>query len=278
MVLGLLLARAGVNVIVLEKHADFFRDFRGDTIHPSTLELVYELGAIDEFLKRPHQEFHTIGAQIDDFSLTVADFRHLHTHCKFLALMPQWDFLDFIAQLGKKYPGFQVRMEHEVTDLIVESGRVAGVRGTSPEGAFEIRADLTVGADGRHSIVREKAGLEILDYNVPIDVLWMRLDHAPTDPKQTLGRVREGRILVTLDRGDYWQCAYIIPKGGLDAIKKAGLARLPRDHRARRAVFRRTARSSSRPGTTSSSSPWRSTISECGRAMACSASATRRTR
>jgi 2-polyprenyl-6-methoxyphenol hydroxylase-like FAD-dependent oxidoreductase len=223
MVLGLLLARAGVDVTVLEKHADFFRDFRGDTIHPSTLELTYELGAVDEFLKRPHQEFQTIGAQIDDLTLTVGDFTHLPTHCKFLALMPQWDFLDFIAMLGKKYPAFHLRLEHEATDLIIENDRIAGVRGTSSAGPFELRADLTVGADGRRSIVREKAGFEIIDYGVPIDVLWMRLDHAPTDPKQTLGRIREGRILVTLDRGDYWQCAYIIPKGGFDAIQRDGL-------------------------------------------------------
>src|ERR1700730_7722275 len=174
MMLGFLLARAGVEVAVLEKHADFLRDFRGDTIHPSTLELFYELGLLDEFLRRPHQELSEIGAQIEDFVVTIGDFSHLPAHCKFIALMPQWDFLNFIAEKGKLYPQFHLRMECEVTGLIEENGRVAGVRAKTPNGDLEVRADLTLGADGRHSIVREKAGLEVIDLGAPIDVLWMR--------------------------------------------------------------------------------------------------------
>jgi len=204
-VLGFLLARAGVDVVVLEKHADFLRDFRGDTIHPSTLELMYELGILDDFLSRPHQELSEIGAQIDDLQATVADFSHLPTHCKFVGLMPQWDFLNFIAEHGRQYPRFHLSMESEVTDLIIEDGRVVGVRATTPRGPLEVRADLTIGADGRRSIVREKAALEVLDLGAPIDVLWMRIPRGPDDPNQTLGRVRAGRILVTIDRGDYWQ-------------------------------------------------------------------------
>jgi 2-polyprenyl-6-methoxyphenol hydroxylase-like FAD-dependent oxidoreductase len=223
MVLGFLLARAGVDVMVLEKHADFLRDFRGDTVHPSTLELIYELGILDEFLRRPHQEVPEIGAFIDDFAVTVADFSHLPTHCKFIALMPQWEFLNFVAEKAKAYPQFHLRMESEVTDLLQENGRVVGVRATSPQGALEVRAEVTVGADGRHSIVREKAGLEVIDLGAPIDVLWMRLSRQSADPEQTLGRFREGKILVTLNRGDYWQCAYVIAKGEFDLIRKKGL-------------------------------------------------------
>jgi 2-polyprenyl-6-methoxyphenol hydroxylase-like FAD-dependent oxidoreductase len=223
MMLGFLLARAGVNVLVLEKHADFLRDFRGDTIHPSTLELMYELGILEEFLRRPHQELAQLGAQIEDFVVTVADFSHLPTHCKFIALMPQWDFLNFIAEKGRQYPQFQLWMEAEVTGLIEEDGRVAGVRAKTPQGALEVSADLTVGADGRHSIVREKAGFEVIDLGAPIDVLWMRVARQPGDPNQTLGRFRAGKILITLDRGDYWQCAYVIPKGAFDVIRQKGL-------------------------------------------------------
>jgi 2-polyprenyl-6-methoxyphenol hydroxylase-like FAD-dependent oxidoreductase len=224
MMCGFLLARAGIDVLVLEKHADFLRDFRGDTVHPSTLELMYELGVLEDFLSRPHQKLAQIGAQIDDFTVAVADFSHLPTHCKFVGLMPQWEFLNFIAEKAEPYPGFRLRMEAEVTDLLVEDGKVAGVRANSPRGAVEVRADLTVGADGRRSIVREKAGFEILDLGAPIDVLWMRVSRDPSDPNQTLGRFRAGKILVTLDRGEYWQCAYVIPKGGLDAIHQRGLA------------------------------------------------------
>jgi 2-polyprenyl-6-methoxyphenol hydroxylase-like FAD-dependent oxidoreductase len=224
MMCGFLLARAGIDVVVLEKHADFLRDFRGDTVHPSTLELMYELGVLEDFLRRPHQELSQIGAQVDDFTVIVGDFSHLPTHCKFVGLMPQWEFLNFIAGKAKAYPGFHVRMETEVTDLLIENGRVSGVRAKSPRGPLEVRANLTIGGDGRRSIVREKAGLEVLDLGAPIDVLWMRVSRDASDPNQTLGRFRAGKILVTLDRDEYWQCAYVIPKGGFDAIRQRGLA------------------------------------------------------
>ena len=223
MMLGLVLARAGIAVLVLEKHADFLRDFRGDTIHPSTLEVMHELGILDEFLQRPHQEVRTLGAQIGDAFLQVADFEHLPTHCRFVALMPQWDFLNFIAEQAKRYPGFLLEMEAEATALIEEGGRVIGLRAETLQGDLVVRADLVVGADGRRSTVREKAGLEICDLGAPMDVLWMRLSRRPTDPGQTLGRIDAGRIFVMLNREDYWQCAYVIPKGGFDQIRQGGL-------------------------------------------------------
>jgi 2-polyprenyl-6-methoxyphenol hydroxylase-like FAD-dependent oxidoreductase len=229
MMMGFLLARAGIEVIVLEKHADFFRDFRGDTIHPSTFELMYELGLLEDFLRVPHQQLLQIAAAVDDFTVTVADFSHLPVHCKFVGLMPQWDFLNFIAEKAKAYPEFHLHMECEVTDLIIENGRVAGVRAKTRDRQREFRAHLTVGADGRHSIVRAKAGLEVIDLGAPIDVLWMRVSRLPTDPEQTLGRFRAGKLLVTLNRGDYWQCAYVIPKGGFAAIQKNGLPAFRRD-------------------------------------------------
>jgi 2-polyprenyl-6-methoxyphenol hydroxylase-like FAD-dependent oxidoreductase len=223
LILGFLLARAGIEVLVLEKHADFFRDFRGDTIHPSTFELMYELGLLDDFLRVPHQQLLQIAAAVDDFTVTVGDFSHLPVHCKFVGLMPQWDFLNFIAQKAKAYPQFHLHMESEVTDLLIENNRVAGVRAKTRDGDREFRAALTVGADGRHSIVRAKAGLEVLDLGAPIDVLWMRVSRLPTDPEQTLGHFRAGKLLVTLNRGEYWQCAYVIPKDGFAAIQKNGL-------------------------------------------------------
>jgi 2-polyprenyl-6-methoxyphenol hydroxylase-like FAD-dependent oxidoreductase len=223
MVLGFLLARAGIEVLVLEKHADFFRDFRGDTIHPSTFELMYELGLLEDFLRVPHQQLLQIGAAVDDFTVTVADFSHLQVHCKFVGLMPQWDFLNFIAEKAKSYPQFHLHMQSEVTDLLIENGCVAGVRAKTRGGDREFRAGLTVGADGRHSIVRAKAGFEVLDLGAPIDVLWMRLSRQRSDPEQTLGRFRAGKLLVTLNRGDYWQCACVIPKGGFEAVQKKGL-------------------------------------------------------
>lgn len=223
MMLGFVLARAGVDVVVLEKHADFLRDFRGDTIHPSTLEVIHELGLLDDFLKRPHQEPDHLDAQIGDTTLTIVDFSHLPTICKFIALMPQWDFLDFLAQHGRAYPRFKLRMETEVTQLIEEGGRVVGVVAQTPRGALEVRAGLVVGADGRGSTVRKLAGLEVIDLGAPMDVLWMRLSKGPHDPGQTLGRVEAGRILVMIDRRDYWQCAFVIAKGGFDAIQRRGL-------------------------------------------------------
>jgi 2-polyprenyl-6-methoxyphenol hydroxylase-like FAD-dependent oxidoreductase len=223
MMLGFLLARAGVPVLVLEKHADFLRDFRGDTIHPSTLEIMHELGLLSEFLRRPHQEARTISGQIGDDFVQIADFGHLPTHCRFVALMPQWDFLDFVAEQAKQYPAFQLKMEAEVNDLIIQNGRVAGLRATTPEGELTVHVDLVVGADGRHSTVRDKAGLEIIDLGAPMDVLWMRLSRRPADPAQTFGRFDTGRILVMLNREDYWQCAFVIPKGGVDEIHSRGL-------------------------------------------------------
>ena len=237
-VLGFLLARAGVEVIVLEKHADFLRDFRGDTVHPSTLELMYELGILNEFLRRPHQEVPEVGALVEDLQVPIADFSHLPTHCKFVALMPQWDFLNFIADKAKLYPRFHLRMQAEVTDLLIEDGRVAGVRAKIPEGTLEVRADLTIGADGRHSTVRAKAELAVLDLGAPIDVLWMRISKQPGDPNQTLGRFRAGKILVTLDRDDYWQCAFVIAKGEFAAIKQKGLPAFRHDLQSVAPLFR----------------------------------------
>jgi 2-polyprenyl-6-methoxyphenol hydroxylase-like FAD-dependent oxidoreductase len=226
--LGLLLARAGVAVMVLEKHRDFLRDFRGDTIHPSTLEIMHELALLEAFLARPHQEVRELRGIIGASEIRLADFTHLPTRCKFIALMPQWDFLNFLAEAGGRFPGFHLRTEAEVTGLVEECGRIVGVQGHSPEGppggAFEVRADLVVGADGRHSVVRERAGLRVTNLGAPIDVLWMRLSKKPGDPGQTLGRINHGRMLVTLDRGDYWQCAFVIRKGGFDEVRERGLA------------------------------------------------------
>jgi 2-polyprenyl-6-methoxyphenol hydroxylase-like FAD-dependent oxidoreductase len=236
MMLGFLLARAGIEVAVLEKHADFFRDFRGDTIHPSTLEIMHELGLLDEFLKLPHQEVRELQGWVGDARVTVADFSHLPTRCKFVALMPQWGFLDFLARHGKKYPAFRLRMHAEVTDLIEEDGRIAGVRARTPEGPLEVRADLTIGADGRHSTVRDKARFDVIDLGAPMDVLWMRLSQRPGDPKQSLGRFDAGRIMVLIDRGDYWQCAFVIPKGGFDDVRRRGLPAF-RDEIVRLAPF-----------------------------------------
>ena len=224
MMLGLLLARAGVDVIVLEKHADFLRDFRGDTIHPSTLDVVHELGLLDALLRLPHQKIAEIGGQIEDFALTLADFRHLPVHAPFIAFMPQWDFLDFLAGEAGRYPSFRLMMRAEATDLVEESGRVTGVHVTAPEGPITIQADLVIGADGRSSVIREKAGLPVEDFGAPMDVLWFRLSRAPSDPAQALGRISAGRIFVTLNRGDYWQCGCVIAKGQAERVRAAGLA------------------------------------------------------
>ncbi len=223
MMLGFLLARAGVEVCVLEKHADFLRDFRGDTIHPSTLELMYELRILEDFLKRPHQEILELAGQVGKEAVSIADFRHLPTHCKFLALMPQWDFLNFIVEHAQRYPTFRLTMQAEVVDLIEENGGIAGVVAKTPTGLIEIRANLTVGADGRHSIVRKRANLQVIDLGAPMDVLWMRLSRRPTDPAQTFGHVEPGKMFVMLDREDYWQCAYVISKGQGEEIKRKGL-------------------------------------------------------
>ncbi len=223
MMLGLLLARAGVDVLVLEKHADFLRDFRGDTIHPSTLEVMHELGLLDDLLKLPHQEVRELTAQIGEMALPFADFTHLPTRCKFLAFMPQGDFLDFLADQAARYPAFRWRMEAEVTGLLEESGRVVGVHATTRDGPIDVRADLAVAADGRHSILREKAGLPVKELGAPMDVLWFRLSRSPEDPSQTMGRFDIGRIFITINRGDYWQCGYVIPKGQFEEIRQRGL-------------------------------------------------------
>jgi len=212
-----------VDVLVLEKHADFLRDFRGDTVHPSTLEVVHELGLLDEFLKRPHQEVRQLTGYIGGEQVTVADFSHLPTRCRFIALMPQWDFLDFLAERGRRFPAFGVRMRAQVTDLIEEGGSIIGVRATTPDGPLEVRADLVIGADGRHSTVRQRAGLLVQNMGAPIDVLWLRLSRRPDDPDQSAGRFDAGRILVMINRGDYWQCGFVIPKGAIDDIRRRGL-------------------------------------------------------
>jgi 2-polyprenyl-6-methoxyphenol hydroxylase-like FAD-dependent oxidoreductase len=226
MMLGFLLARAGVEVGVLEKHADFLRDFRGDTIHPSTLELMHELGLLDEFLQRPHQEVSELRGVINGHSVQIADFSRLPTRCKFVAFMPQWDFLDFLSEHAKRFPSFELRMEHEVVDLIFDDNRVAGARVKTPGGELEVLADLIVGCDGRSSIVRERAGFKPRDYGAPIDVLWMRISKREPDAERTLGFFRHGKLLVLLDRGDYWQCGYVIPKGGFETVKGRGLVAL----------------------------------------------------
>ncbi|PYI74778.1 MAG: hypothetical protein DMF04_11975 [Verrucomicrobia bacterium] len=307
MMTGYLLARAGVDVVVLEKHADFNRDFRGDTIHPSTLELLHELGLLDEFLKLPHQQLREIRGifnghpvPIADFSrlstrckfiafmpqwdfldflsrkarqfpsfalqmqhevvdvlfenerpagvrvkapeglreirgifnghpVPIADFSRLSTRCKFIAFMPQWDFLDFLSRKARQFPSFALQMQHEVVDVLFENERPAGVRVKAPEGEREIRADLIIGADGRHSVTHRRGGFEVQEFGVPIDVLWMRLSKQKDDPPQSLGFFRHGKLLVLLDRNDYFQVGFVIPKGGLEEIKQQGLSALHRD-------------------------------------------------
>jgi 2-polyprenyl-6-methoxyphenol hydroxylase-like FAD-dependent oxidoreductase len=226
---GYLLARAGVPVVVLEKHADFFRDFRGDTIHPSTLELMYELGLLAEFLKQPHQEARELRAVVNGQTVPVADFSKLPTRCKFIAFMPQWDFLNFLSAHAKRFPSFQLLMQHEVVDLIFENDRVTGVRARTPRGELEIRAELVVGADGRHSTIHTRAGFKEREFGVPIDVLWMRISKKSDDPQQSFGFFQHGKLLVLIDRDDYWQVGVVISKGGFDEIKARGLPQFQND-------------------------------------------------
>jgi 2-polyprenyl-6-methoxyphenol hydroxylase-like FAD-dependent oxidoreductase len=223
MMLGFLLARAGIDITVLEKHADFLRDFRGDTIHPSTLEIVHELGLLDELLRLPHETVYQLNAQIGDTTLTLADFTHLPTRCRFIAFMPQWDFLDFLADHARRYRTFRLLMQAEVTNIVKEAERVVGLRVKTPTSTLEVRADLVVAADGRQSIVREKAGLPVQEFGAPMDVLWFRLSRKPDDSAQTMGRFDTGRIFIMINRGEYWQCGYVIPKGQFDEIRKQGL-------------------------------------------------------
>jgi len=223
MMLGFLLARAGVRVVVLEKHADFLRDFRGDTVHPSTLELIYELGLLDEFLKLPHRTVDRLSLQVGNQRVRLIDLTHLPTQCKFIALMPQWDFLNFLAAHGRRYGQFDLRMRAEATDLIEQTDQVAGVRVKTPDGELTVEADLVVGCDGRHSTIREKAGLQSDDYGAPMDALWFRVTRRDSDGADVFGHIEAGALLVMLDRGDYWQCAFVIPKGGIDRVKADGI-------------------------------------------------------
>ncbi len=226
MMLGLLLARAGVGVVVLEKHADFFRDFRGDTIHPSTMEVLHELGILEDFLKQPHQKVDHISGQFGEDRLRLADFGRLPVHAPFIAMMPQWDFLAFLASHANAYPSFRLEMSATAETLIEERGVVVGVRMNTPLGPSEIRARLTVGADGRHSTIRDAAGLSVQDLGAPMDVLWFRLTRQPTDSDESTGRFDRGQIVVSINRGSYWQCAFVIPKGTGEAVRAKGLEAL----------------------------------------------------
>src|SRR5215216_5461097 len=236
MMVGYLLARAGVEVIVLEKHADFFRDFRGDTIHPSTLDLMAELGLLEEFLQLPHTRTPQLKATLDGKTFSVADFRHLPTRCKFIAMMPQWDFLNFIATEAKRHSTFRLEMNANVTDVLERGNKILGVRATTERGEVEVLADLIVACDGRDSTVRQQAGMRVCQFGVTIDALWFRLPKGADVQQPSLGYLRDGRILITIDRGDYWQCASIIPKGEFEEIKAQGLEAF-RNRIARTAPF-----------------------------------------
>ena len=223
MMLGFLLARAGIEVLVLEKHADFLRDFRGDTVHPSTLETMHELGLLEEFLKRPHQQVRQVRARIGNEEIVMGDMSHLPTRCRFMVLMPQWDFLDFLAEQGRRYPTFHLRMQTGVTGLIEDAGRVAGVRAKSPTGELEVRAELVVGADGRNSTVRDRSGLTVENIGAPMDVLWMRLSKHSDDPGEVSIYTDRGKALVMFGRGDYWQCGFPVPKGTGEKMQAKGI-------------------------------------------------------
>jgi 2-polyprenyl-6-methoxyphenol hydroxylase-like FAD-dependent oxidoreductase len=229
MMLGLLLARAGRRVLVAEKHADFLRDFRGDTIHPSTLEVIRELGLLEEFLRRPHQEVRELRGEFGNQRVTLADFSHLPAHCQFVALMPQWEFLDFLLAHARQYPGFQLEMQAEVTDLIRERDVVTGVRMRTPAGSLDVSAHLTIGADGRKSLVRARAGLRVLDQGSPIDVLWMKISRREQDPDLPFGRIDRGRVLVLIYRDSYWQCGLVIPKGAGAELQREGIEAVRRE-------------------------------------------------
>ncbi len=223
MMLGLLLARAGVNVTVLEKHGDFLRDFRGDTVHPSTLEIMHELGLLHTFLQRPHDKARELSVAIAGREWPIADFSRLRTQCDYIALMPQWEFLDFVRDRAVTYPGFRLLQNAAATGLLEEHGKVRGLQAETADGPLTVHADLVIGADGRHSTIRKAAGLTVRDLGAPIDVLWIRLPVAAGDPVNTGARLGTGKFFVMIHRGTYWQCAYVIPKGGIDAIHARGL-------------------------------------------------------
>ena len=227
--LGYLLARAGVAVTILEKHRDFFRDFRGDTVHPSTLELMFELGLLGEFLKLPHQKVTSVGVTFGDFTFTAANFGRVHTHCRYTAIMPQWDFLNFLSDEGKKYQNFDLRMEHEAVDVLYEGERVRGVLVRTPTGSEQIGADLVIGCDGRHSMMRAAGGLQVRDLGVPIDVLWFRISRQKDDHEQTLGNINFGKMLVLINRNDYFQAGLIIRKNSFEQIRQKGLEAFRKD-------------------------------------------------
>ncbi|HZR64551.1 MAG TPA: FAD-dependent oxidoreductase [Terriglobales bacterium] len=221
--LGYLLARKGINVTVLEKHKDFFRDFRGDTVHPSTLELMYELGILDEFLAVPHEELRSISGVVGGYSFKVADFTRVPTHCKFVALMPQWDFLNFLSERAREFAGFDLRMEHEATDLLRRDGRIVGVVAQTSDGPVEISSDLVVACDGRHSTMRQAAKMPVTEFGVPMDVLWFRIGRHANDPEQLFGNINYGRALILITRGEYFQAGLIIRKGSFEEMKAAGI-------------------------------------------------------
>jgi 2-polyprenyl-6-methoxyphenol hydroxylase-like FAD-dependent oxidoreductase len=223
MMLGLLLARAGVDVTVLEKHGDFLRDFRGDTVHPSTLQVMHELGVLDAFLARPHDKAYDIRVRVGDQEAVIADFRRLRTRCGFIAMVPQWEFLDFLRDHASLYPGFHLLMNAEATGLLAAGGRVTGVMATTPGGELQLHAELVIGADGRRSALRQAAGLKVRNLGAPIDVLWMRIGKEAGDPSGSGGRIGTGRFVAMIDRGSYWQCAFVIHKGQMEAIKSRGL-------------------------------------------------------
>ena len=225
LMLGFLLARAGISVVVLEKHRDFLRDFRGDTIHPSTLELMAELGLDDQVLRLPHQKVPRVSGQFGTEPLTFADFSRLPVRHPYIAMMPQWDFLNFMAEQAQRFQGFTLVMEAEATDLLIEDGAVVGVSGHTPEGAIAVRADLVVATDGRHSVLRNKAGLALDDFGAPMDVLWFRLSRLAGDTDESMGVFAAGRMIVHINRGDYWQCAVVIPKGAAENVRARGLER-----------------------------------------------------
>jgi 2-polyprenyl-6-methoxyphenol hydroxylase-like FAD-dependent oxidoreductase len=220
---GHLLARAGVEVLVLEKHADFLRDFRGDTIHPSTLEVMHELGLAEKLLKLPHEKVRSFIFHVGDRTIPIADFTGLPLRYPFVAIMPQWEFLNFLATTAARYAGFNLMKEAEAVELIEDEGRIAGVRGRTPSGDVEVLADLVIAADGRHSVLRDRAGLKAVEIGAPMDVLWFRLSRTSSDPREVMGRIGAGIALIGIDRGDYWQCGCVIPKGAINTVRKRGL-------------------------------------------------------